>query len=113
MPNYLEQIKRTGISIEPDLYFLFSAFFLVLYLQVRLCDLHAGQPSLLGQRKTSSKFFKTHYKGIRIVRPFVQFGLLALAGYVGLTRISDFKHHPGDVLTGEISLKSFSRDLVL
>ena len=43
------------------------------------------------------------FKGIRIVRPFVQFGLLALAGYVGLTRISDFKHHPGDVLTGEIS----------
>ena len=85
----------------------------MLYLQVRLCDLHAGQPSLLGQRKTNSKFFKTHYKGIRIVRPFVQFGLLALAGYVGLTRISDFKHHPGDVLTGEISLKSFSGDLVL
>jgi len=80
----------------------YSAFFLVLYLQVRLCDLHAGQPSLLGQRKTNSKFFKTHYKGIRIVRPFVQFGLLALAGYVGLTRISDFKHHPGDVLTGSV-----------
>ena len=44
------------------------------------------------------------FKGIRIVRPFVQFGLLALAGYVGLTRISDFKHHPGDVLTGKFTI---------
>ena len=64
-PKYFLKDRKLihGISLEPDFYFLFSAFFLVLYLQVRLCDLHAGQPSLLGQRKTSSKFFKTHYKG--------------------------------------------------
>ena len=76
---------------------------MVIYLQIRLCELHAKQPSLLGQRKTNSKVFKTHYRGLRIIRPFIQFGLLALALYVALTRIADYKHHPFDVLAGSVN----------
>ena len=34
----------------------------------------------------------------------IQFGLLALAFYISLTRISDFKHHPTDVLAGNLHI---------
>lgn len=36
----------------------------------------------------------------RLLRPTLQFGLVAFSIYVGLSRISDYKHHPSDVLTG-------------
>lgn len=39
-------------------------------------------------------------KWTRLVRPTIQFFLVAFALYVGYTRVSDFKHHPTDVLVG-------------
>ncbi|RXM96521.1 Lipid phosphate phosphohydrolase 3 [Acipenser ruthenus] len=40
------------------------------------------------------------WRGARLLRPLVQFLLLMLALYTGLTRISDYRHHPSDVLVG-------------
>uniref|UniRef100_A0A672I100 Phosphatidic acid phosphatase type 2D n=1 Tax=Salarias fasciatus TaxID=181472 RepID=A0A672I100_SALFA len=42
------------------------------------------------------------WRGARLLRPALQFFLVLLAFYTGLTRISDYRHHPSDVLTGYI-----------
>ncbi|KAM9391922.1 phosphatidic acid phosphatase type 2D [Pholidichthys leucotaenia] len=42
------------------------------------------------------------WRGARLLRPLVQFLLVMIAIYTGLTRISDYRHHPTDVLAGFI-----------
>ena len=43
-----------------------------------------------------------HCRILRILRPFLQFLIYTLAIYIALTRISDYRHHPTDVITGII-----------
>ncbi|XP_066533534.1 phospholipid phosphatase 3 isoform X1 [Hoplias malabaricus] len=40
------------------------------------------------------------WRGARLLRPLLQFTLLMMAFYTGLSRVSDHKHHPTDVLAG-------------
>ncbi|CAL8370237.1 unnamed protein product [Boreogadus saida] len=40
------------------------------------------------------------WHGARTLRPLTQFTLVMLSFYTGLSRVSDHKHHPGDVLAG-------------
>uniref|UniRef100_A0ACB8EMQ7 Uncharacterized protein n=1 Tax=Sphaerodactylus townsendi TaxID=933632 RepID=A0ACB8EMQ7_9SAUR len=56
---------------------MYSMMYLVFYLQARFT-----------------------WRGARLLRPLVQFVLLMLALYTGLTRISDYRHHPSDVAVG-------------
>uniref|UniRef100_A0A2K6SJ53 Phosphatidic acid phosphatase type 2/haloperoxidase domain-containing protein n=1 Tax=Saimiri boliviensis boliviensis TaxID=39432 RepID=A0A2K6SJ53_SAIBB len=56
---------------------MYCMVFLALYVQARLC-----------------------WKWARLLRPTVQFFLVAFALYVGYTRVSDHKHHWSDVLAG-------------
>ncbi|XP_017376632.1 phospholipid phosphatase 2-like [Cebus imitator] len=56
---------------------MYCMVFLAVYVQVRLC-----------------------WKWMRLLRPTVQFFLVAFALYVGYTRVSDHKHHWSDVLAG-------------
>lgn len=42
------------------------------------------------------------WRGARLLRPLIQFLLVMIAIYTGLSRISDYRHHPTDVLTGFI-----------
>ncbi|XP_069088703.1 phospholipid phosphatase 3 isoform X2 [Pleurodeles waltl] len=56
---------------------MYTMLYLVLYLQARFT-----------------------WRGARLLRPLLQFTLLMLAFYTGLSRVSDHKHHPSDVLAG-------------
>ena len=46
--------------------------------------------------------FFVNFRLLRILRPFLQFLIYILAIYIALTRISDYRHHPTDVITGII-----------
>lgn len=72
----------------------YCATFLIVYLHARLSNLgHDYQIVELGK-------VRVVFKGLKILRPFMQFGIFSLAFYICLTRISDYKHHPGDVVAG-------------
>ena len=45
---------------------------------------------------------KLFLRGLKILRPFLQFGSFSFAFYVALTRIQDYRHHPMDVVVGII-----------
>ena len=68
----------------------YCATFLVFYLQARLNKFP----------ETSLTFVNKSVKILKVIRPFVQFGISILAFWIALTRISDYYHHPMDVVTG-------------
>jgi len=68
----------------------YCATFLVFYLQARLNKFP----------ETSLEFVNRSVKILKVIRPFVQFGISILAFWIALTRISDYFHHPMDVVTG-------------
>ena len=41
-------------------------------------------------------------RAIKVLRPFLQFSMIILSFWVSLTRISDYFHHPLDVIMGAI-----------
>uniref|UniRef100_A0A2K5Q5W2 Phosphatidic acid phosphatase type 2/haloperoxidase domain-containing protein n=1 Tax=Cebus imitator TaxID=2715852 RepID=A0A2K5Q5W2_CEBIM len=71
-PNFLLSFYSGHASFG-----MYCMVFLAVYVQVRLC-----------------------WKWMRLLRPTVQFFLVAFALYVGYTRVSDHKHHWSDVLAG-------------
>ncbi|XP_051963822.1 phospholipid phosphatase 1 [Xyrauchen texanus] len=88
--GYIENFTCTGdqtISNEGRLSFysghssfsMYCMLFLALYLQSRL-----------------------RFGWARLLRPTLQFSFIAASLYVGLSRVSDYKHHWSDVLTGLI-----------
>ena len=42
------------------------------------------------------------WRGARLLRPLTQFTLIMMSFYTGLSRVSDHKHHPTDILAGFI-----------
>jgi len=79
-----ERIRAARLSF-PSGHASFSAqamVFIALYLQARLVSNDRSKPIYLV--------------------PFLQLIAVAFAIWVSLTRLTDFKHHPGDVLVGAI-----------
>ncbi|XP_075758424.1 phospholipid phosphatase 3-like [Pelodiscus sinensis] len=72
-----EQEARKSFYSGHASFAMYSMTYLVFYLQARFT-----------------------WRGARLLRPLVQFVLLLLALYTGLTRISDYRHHPSDVAVG-------------
>ncbi|XP_068166550.1 phospholipid phosphatase 1-like [Antennarius striatus] len=75
--KYLVDEARLSFFSGHSSFSMYCMLFLVLYIQARLSSQWA-----------------------RLLRPTIQFFLIATAVYVGLTRVSDYKHHWSDVLTG-------------
>lgn len=77
-PNHrLEEEARKSFFSGHASFAMYTMLYLAFYLQARLT-----------------------WRSARLLRPLLQFLLVMLAVYTGLTRISDYRHHPSDVLTG-------------
>ena len=68
----------------------YCATFLIVYLQARLTTFP----------KCSTRWVLLTYRVLKVFRPFIQFAMIILAFWISLTRISDYFHHPMDVVTG-------------
>ena len=90
--KHLKDGRKSFLSGHSSFSF-YVAVFLVLYLHCRLTHL---------QIPATNWWPHWLLKGIQIFKPYMQFGLLALATYVGMSRVSDYMHHPGDVVTGAL-----------
>jgi len=81
----------------------YTATFLIVYLHVRLAPANLGKGlGTIHPSACPNTFVRVAFKSLQIIRPFVQFGILLLAIYISLTRITDYYHHPSDVLTGAV-----------
>ena len=76
----------------------FSAVFLALYLKSRLSQLRSKERYM--GNKTGLIWAEWILIGLKALRPFLQFSYLALAFYIALSRVSDYYHHPRDVISG-------------
>ena len=70
----------------------YCGMFLIIYLQARLNNFP----------RINNTCLRRFARSIKIVRPFLQFGMIILSFWVSLTRISDYFHHPLDVIMGAI-----------
>ncbi|KAE8609790.1 hypothetical protein XENTR_v10011912 [Xenopus tropicalis] len=75
-PNKVMEARKSFFSGHAS-FSMYTMLYLVLYLQSRFT-----------------------WRGARLLRPLLQFTLLMMAFYTGLSRVSDHKHHPSDVLAG-------------
>lgn len=86
-------VKRL-CSIHYEVHFIPSPFHLNTFLKVHLLIFFSCVcVQLYVQARMQGKW-------TRLVRPTIQFFLVAFAFYVGYTRVSDYKHHWSDVLIG-------------
>jgi len=72
--------------------------FLIVYLQARLSNFPY----------CSNRCVWLSYRFLKVLRPFIQFAIIILAFWISLTRISDYFHHPLDVVTGAVAGIAFA-----
>eukprot|EP00092_Neocalanus_flemingeri_P034736 GFUD01037800.1.p1 GENE.GFUD01037800.1~~GFUD01037800.1.p1 ORF type:complete len:313 (-),score=66.54 GFUD01037800.1:207-1145(-) len=90
-PKMIREARLSFMSGHSSFSF-YCATFLILYLQARL---NKFPESSLG-------FVNITRQILKVLRPFMQFGLFILAFWIALTRISDYFHHPLDVAMGSL-----------
>lgn len=87
----LNEARLSFISGHSSFSF-YCGMFLIVYLQARLNNFPRHQ-------SCSVRFV---YKTLKVLRPFIQFAMIILSFWISLTRISNYFHHPMDVLTGAV-----------
>ena len=79
----------------------YCATFLVIFLHSRLAEKYKSEKH--GRQIQKANYWaRLTFRGLRILRPYIQFGIFLLAFFISLTRITDYKHHPTDVITGAL-----------
>jgi len=96
-PKQLHEARLSFLSGHSSFSF-YCATFLIVYLQARLSNFPVQNPA--GEK--FPRWLKFIYRLMKAFRPFIQFGMLILAFWISLTRISDYFHHPMDVVTGAL-----------
>ena len=91
--HHVNEASKSFLSGHSSFSF-YCATFLIVYIHARLSKIPVQS------ERAPYRCTKVIFRGLKILRPFFQFGIFCLAFYICLTRISDYKHHPGDVLMG-------------
>jgi len=76
----------------------YCGMFLIVYLQARLSNFPRYQSTPV----------RVVYRTLKVLRPFIQFAMIILSFWISLTRISNYFHHPMDVLTGAVVGMAFA-----
>ena len=95
----VREARKSFISGHTSLSF-YTATFLIIYIQARLRRMRSKY--FCDSKNRSVKMYKMMFSCLKILRPIMQFGIFSVASYISLTRISDYKHYSGDVLTGMV-----------
>ena len=77
----------------------YCAAFLIIYLHSRLSY---ETPFGSQKKKEGTELCRIFLRGLKVLRPFLQFMFFILAFWIALTRIKDYRHHPLDVVTGTL-----------
>jgi len=100
--HIVREARKSFLSGHSSFSF-YSAVFIIMYLHARLSSRSriecAKKSNRQGKSVAISRFF---LRGLKTLRPFIQFGCFAGAFYIALSRISDYRHHPTDVIAGII-----------
>ena len=87
----------------------YCGMFLIIYLQARLNNMPyientsiriCYRSNIIGSLYII--FHNNSFRVLKVMRPFLQFAMIILSFWVSLTRISDYFHHPMDVVTGAL-----------
>ena len=84
VPDDVREASKSFLSGHSSFSF-YCATFLIFYLHARLSNF------TFGSAKTEYPRTRNIFRGLKIIRPFFQFGIFSLAFYICLTRITDYK----------------------
>lgn len=93
----LQEARLSFLSGHSSFSF-YCGMFLIIYLQARLNNIP----------RINNIFVRRFVRSMKVLRPFLQFGMIILSFWVSLTRISDYFHHPLDVIMGAIVGMTFA-----
>ena len=102
--DILNEARKSFMSGHASFSF-YCATFLIIYLHSRLSY---NQPPGSIKQIDGTKVYRIFLRGMKVLRPFIQFLLFIVAFWVALTRIKDYRHHPMDVVTGALVGMAFS-----